>query len=352
MSVEPEPEMEKISVRAAGEASMGGIVAPGGAVMAPALSLAVGPGPGEKPGGGLSHRRFKARLYYFLVFCPGINVFFDLFIGEPPRLEDLNTVWNAVAIVDALILTVVLSYPGSISYDDLVAADLRYATNPALNAEALTWEAKGVIGRQGSNTSLSGSLLYSICWAAGLLAASLFSIIITLILGSASSGRMNDYGSMRRWWAWGKYLVLGQITLCIGGIWNSFAAIEIVILIRFPDYQLQASSITTASDAVKMASTIVWTPGWDYPLLRFPWFLNGILFAVIFVTLVFFSIFVARRHQSLYARQSRSERAEAVAAEINQRLIAEGGLPGAVIADDVRDRLKDKMLDKFADEVV
>jgi len=85
-------------------------------------------------------KTYHFRIFYPLRVFPFFNFFWDLFFDESPVSRDsVKSLMDILGLVNALMLGVVISILSANSYDDMVAADERYATDPQLAKYWNTW---------------------------------------------------------------------------------------------------------------------------------------------------------------------------------------------------------------------
>jgi hypothetical protein len=109
-----------------------------------------------------------------------------------PTFAGVKEALNVIALVDALLLTVVLSIPISLSRGDMAAINAMYNTGVNESnqtfAPSLWWTTRGVYGSQDSfqttYDNISNMLGQNFTLSCCCLGASLMSIIITYLFGS------------------------------------------------------------------------------------------------------------------------------------------------------------------------
>ena len=71
----------------------------------------------------------------FIKYIPVLNLFYDIFFNGTPSIEAIKDSLNVQALLSALLIAIVISYPGAFEYDELKEATLRvgrcyYAFDP------------------------------------------------------------------------------------------------------------------------------------------------------------------------------------------------------------------------------
>ena len=63
---------------------------------------------------------------------PFANLVYEFLYDAPPAIVSVKEIMNALGLVCALLLGVVITLPSSVSFDELVEANQRFATEPEL----------------------------------------------------------------------------------------------------------------------------------------------------------------------------------------------------------------------------
>lgn len=80
-------------------------------------------------------------------YIPGLNILYDIFFNGTPSVDAIKDSLNVQALLSALLIAIVISYPGAFDYDELKEASLRLSKclfasdpNPLAAADALRLE--------------------------------------------------------------------------------------------------------------------------------------------------------------------------------------------------------------------
>ena len=64
---------------------------------------------------------------YVIKYIPVVNLFYDIFFNGTPSIESIKDSLNVQALLSALLIAIVISYPGAFEYDELKDATERLA---------------------------------------------------------------------------------------------------------------------------------------------------------------------------------------------------------------------------------
>ena len=64
-------------------------------------------------------------------YIPGLNILYDIFFNGTPSVDAIKDSLNVQALLSALLIAIVISYPGAFDYDELKEAiQLRHIKKP------------------------------------------------------------------------------------------------------------------------------------------------------------------------------------------------------------------------------
>mmetsp|Transcript_68874 Transcript_68874/g.149895 ORF Transcript_68874/g.149895 Transcript_68874/m.149895 type:complete len:359 (+) Transcript_68874:70-1146(+) len=169
---------------------------------------------------------------------PIVNVFYDLLMDSTPTCEQLTNLLNLISLVDALLLAVAMSIPGSVDFEGLQETIQRFNSSEAYGqalcglpagtcSEPREWMLVNFLGQSmgQSIALLGGSLLSTLVVYACLISTNF----------SGPDGKMS-YGMMGKWWLWVRVAVLYALATCIWGIAQMFGSMKVLTMMRFPDF--------------------------------------------------------------------------------------------------------------------
>ena len=58
----------------------------------------------------------------WIKYVPGLNVLYDIFFNGTPSLEAIKDSLNVQALLSALLIAIVISFPGAFEHDELKEA--------------------------------------------------------------------------------------------------------------------------------------------------------------------------------------------------------------------------------------
>ena len=175
--------------------------------------------------------------------APIANLVYGLLDGDrPPSQENLKAVLNGYALVDALLLTIVMSMPMSMTFEEIELARLRFdgvvrfEFTDEIDYDRRYNDWDGVTGK-------SMVVLYA-RWtvaAAMLLALSLFAVFMVLGLCDLVLSEVHHLHRVNRaWWRWMRYVLVTIIIFTMLGSVASIYAFSYTIYFKWPDYYVEA----------------------------------------------------------------------------------------------------------------
>jgi hypothetical protein len=189
----------------------------------------------------LKWKDFQGLRWYQL--NPLTTLWHEMLFNIRPKFDAVKEALSVVALIDALLLTVVMSIPLNLSRSDLEEADAMFL-DPTTDLG--TWfTGKGGyqnllvgVGAGGSLeeafTTVSTMLAFLYTTAVCCLAASLVSIILCYTFGAVSNIE-EDADRFRLWWFFARWIVLAEMCLTIVGVFVRAHACKLILnlLTRF-----------------------------------------------------------------------------------------------------------------------
>ena len=125
---------------------------------------------------------------------PLINLIVDSLDRDPPPFEGVIAALNAMGLLSALCLTVAMSFPGSVSYDELVAVEQRLSATP----QHEYWPHSTDLVENFQQTSIAASVLLASC---------VIVVVVILIMTATTGcqfykGHYNAYAAWYQWVRW------------------------------------------------------------------------------------------------------------------------------------------------------
>ena len=175
---------------------------------------------------------------------PCLNVMNDIFFNIPPTPEQLRESLNILALVAALMMSVLAAIPFAYSHDDYHAAIDRLD-----NAAFQKWQTGEVLepGTHGTGTILYKNFamrfsLGFVCLSSGLI----FAIVIYLFTVHTSfrgaDGRLNGE-MLNKWWKYARYVFLYCFVITLLGIIVSVNSCVIAYTHMFLFFSLQVFAV-------------------------------------------------------------------------------------------------------------
>ncbi|KAG2501902.1 hypothetical protein HYH03_000400 [Edaphochlamys debaryana] len=173
---------------------------------------------------------------------PLIN-FLAQFLLANPDYEATTALLSTLGLISALLLAVVLALPGTVSYDELVAADARFGypddTSPTYSAEAAAWwraHGKKAVEERHSPGFAFGALATVSGW---LLTVSLLTVVVQyMYLGCAKSiaERLDPHVFMRLYHKWNRWVFIAVFSSIVIGTGCFFMSMYYMVIVKWPDY--------------------------------------------------------------------------------------------------------------------
>jgi len=184
----------------------------------------------------------------FFKHIPGFNLIYDLF-DEVPTLETTKEFINLLALIDALLLGVCVTFMTGIGYSDLEAANDRFLSSMILNNNTMTINEyheysihhPEIFARKAPSTYYG---FYCLLTVTGL-ALAVFIVVILYIdlVGKKFNGMTKKQNELlfQAWWKYGRYAcVLAFGLTVVGAIGCMLITVRYVVL-AFPDEIVEAT---------------------------------------------------------------------------------------------------------------
>ena len=171
--------------------------------------------------------------------APIANLVYGLLDGDrPPSQENLKAVLNGYALVDALLLTIVMSMPMSMTFEEIELARLRFdgvvrfEFTDEIDYDRRYNDWKGATGRN----MVVGYARWTVA-AAIFLALSLFAVFMVLGLCDLVLSEVHHLHRVNRaWWRWMRYVLVTIIIFTMLGSVASMYAFSYTMHFKWPDY--------------------------------------------------------------------------------------------------------------------
>lgn len=170
-------------------------------------------------------------------WIPVLNLVHELLHGATPTFGYAHEVLNNLCVVSALLIAVCLAIPGAVSFDELEAANARFADVQSEAGYGRFWaKSFNYLG----NTQYSDKVAVLFTISTSFMASVLISCLFTLFY----TGRMKDLtdrdsattnDDFRVFWRYGRFLMIAQLILCCVGIVFTFLAAGALFEVKFPD---------------------------------------------------------------------------------------------------------------------
>lgn len=181
---------------------------------------------------------FEANAVYRRI--PIINYIFDMLFDTTPQFADIERLLNIIALISALILSVSAGLPTAVSYDELVAADLRFAPDDTVSAGYSCYYSSQIDPHYAVNQFSFRVTLSDMCLSLCLIGV----IVVYVSLSSLDVLQLGEkhpvnQAKMFIWWRYARFVLLICNTALIVGIVSFFTSLYSLSVIKFPDYWVQ-----------------------------------------------------------------------------------------------------------------
>jgi hypothetical protein len=183
--------------------------------------------------------RFKRHLFRMPVFQ-----FLALFYFATPSFEQVGEALNVFGIIGALLLSLVMSLPGSLTYEDYQAANQRMS-NTTVGVDygkyKEMWYANSL---SFATPAVSDSFFYDINLSISALSTSVLLVVVVyfhLVFGRTAehAPHVTKREREKMWWRWTKWVILATVLLLVAGIVMFYLAFWKFVLIKLPDQGLE-----------------------------------------------------------------------------------------------------------------
>jgi hypothetical protein len=177
----------------------------------------------------LKWKDFQGLRWYQL--NPLTTLWHEMLFNIRPKFDAVKEALNVIALIDALLLTIVMSIPLNLSRSDLEDANAlfldastdvgRWFTGKSIAPKLQTAGAIDAQSYKQGFGTISTFLAFYYTTAECCLTASLLSIIICYTFGAVSNIE-TDKGRFRMWWFLARWIVLAEIGLTVAGVFVRF----------------------------------------------------------------------------------------------------------------------------------
>jgi hypothetical protein len=169
-------------------------------------------------------------------YVPIFNIMFAP-DSETPSFNDVTKLLEIMALVNALMLTWVVTLPSAVDYDHLVAADDRFIDHNEYMqfADCISWYTPQEDHALPSNRYATvSSLAYT-----SLLTNTLMVLYTVVYLSlTVDPDGIHSQADITLWWSYGRYWILLLMLMTSVGFIMSADVLDVQLLITFPDYHL------------------------------------------------------------------------------------------------------------------
>ena len=183
---------------------------------------------------------------------PLTTLWHEMLFNIRPKFDAVKEALSVVALIDALLLTVVMSVPLNLSRSDLEDADALFL-NPTTDLGIWFTGMGGyqnlLVGADAGGSleeafaTVSTMLAFLYTTAVCCLAASLVSIILCYTFGAVSNIE-EDADRFRMWWFFARWIVLAEMCLTIVGVFYTYYAFNTLVFIKFAGHPHQPRCYT------------------------------------------------------------------------------------------------------------
>jgi hypothetical protein len=197
-----------------------------------------------------------------VLWIPIINFFFEVFFDEPPNREQLQKMLEIIALVDALLISVVCSIPGNVTFDEIQSAMQRFNNVGDTSWSFCTSDTKNEVQyykefcqriqdfngyanasvARGHDSGHPFSMIYGLSqYTIASISFFFISILMTIFvfLATIKVHHREDLHLSKRWWRFVAPVCFMIFTSMVAGLVTFFFAMHRLIFIKFPSYWLE-----------------------------------------------------------------------------------------------------------------
>lgn len=169
---------------------------------------------------------------------PLLNFFTQVMSVSPHEVSDVTDILNTMAVVGALVFTLALSAPASVSYDELKAANDRILED---DSKFLEWwtHTSFLEGADPALQQPSARFAFYASLTVFITASQVLGIIITYVALILSKVRSGDAKQVRKhlgiWFRSARWAILILLVLLVLGVVFFFVTFLLLIVIKWPD---------------------------------------------------------------------------------------------------------------------
>mmetsp|Transcript_10211 Transcript_10211/g.16871 ORF Transcript_10211/g.16871 Transcript_10211/m.16871 type:complete len:410 (-) Transcript_10211:134-1363(-) len=189
--------------------------------------------------------------YFCIRYVPGINLFYDLLFDETPSPENIKDLLNLVGLVDALMISIVITYLTAVEYDEMIQLDERFMILPEGNKtgyyDAYYTDGSGLR----FNSDAAPSTRFGIECANSM--AFLFSSLCLTLMAYTDLVNKNFDGEteaktaelVHAWWKYARIGIFFSVIATVFGVCICMGFTTFCISTKFPDYYVEEHGETT-----------------------------------------------------------------------------------------------------------
>eukprot|EP00854_Cymbomonas_tetramitiformis_P021161 gene21161-25414_t len=163
---------------------------------------------------------------------PFFNLFHALLRYDAPSYENLERALNVLALVDALMLSVVITIPTAFSFEEVEQIDRRFSEGAYHNFFKGNFEYAFV-------RSFSGKVNYACTMSICYLSSSLLCVILLYFFSAFVEDIFGNRECFDHWWFYNRFSVLFALVSCIVGCAQSVIVYYMIVEAKFPDLYLE-----------------------------------------------------------------------------------------------------------------
>jgi len=155
---------------------------------------------------------------------------YDLFFDEPPTADLLEKTLNALGLVCALMLSVLLGVPGSFSIGELEDANERFR---AAYETGRCWYKPGKTEFDAYGGKYSDRLAFNYNLSTVLLSVALLLTVLVYVFLSTHDYAKDEVG-FGIWWRRSRFIVAAIILTLLSGLFYTYLTFQLVFELKFP----------------------------------------------------------------------------------------------------------------------
>jgi len=178
-----------------------------------------------------------------LYSIPFVNVFYFILFDRTPAFDDVRNILDTMGLAMALLLSIAMAIPMSISWDDYQNIIDMYDADSGTPYASCGWSGYDIINQ--FNSQVSTAVFFN---AAGILIV-ITLVVFTVVLDTSRMSVLAEYEFRTLWWRYVRFPVGGCLIIGIIGICATFSSYLTFTQLTMPNQHIEESGCWTDSNS-------------------------------------------------------------------------------------------------------